>query len=49
MTSLPRVVLPLRILLVLVFAAVTAAQIWAVPEVLPDIAVTAQGIKLSIP
>ena len=38
MTSLPRVVLPLRILLVMVFAAVTAAQIWAVPEVLPDIA-----------
>lgn len=37
MISMPRVVLPLRILLVLVFAAVTVAQIWAVPEVLPDI------------
>ena len=33
-----QVVLPLRILLGLVFAALVAAQIWAVPGVLPDIA-----------
>ncbi len=38
MTHMRRVVLPLRILLVLAFVALLAAQIWAVPAVLPDIA-----------
>ena len=38
MTQLRRVVLPLRILLVIVFAALLAAQIWGVPELLPDLA-----------
>jgi hypothetical protein len=38
MTQLRRVVLPLRILLVIVFAAILAAQIWAVPGLLPDLA-----------
>jgi hypothetical protein len=38
MTHLRRVVLPLRILLAIVFAALLAAQIWAVPELLPDLA-----------
>jgi hypothetical protein len=38
MTHLRRVVLPLRVLLVLVLAALVAAQVWAVPAVLPDIA-----------
>src|SRR5215212_747979 len=38
MTHLRRVVLPLRILLVVVFAALVAAQIWAVPGLLPDLA-----------
>jgi hypothetical protein len=33
-----QVVLPLRVLLALVFAALLAAQIWAVPGLLPDIA-----------
>jgi hypothetical protein len=37
MTHLRRVVLPLRILLVIVFAALLAAQIWAVPAMLPDL------------
>ena len=37
MTHLRRVVLPLRILLVVVFAALMAAQIWAVPGLLPDL------------
>jgi Protein of unknown function (DUF2975) len=37
MTHLRRVVLPLRILLVLAFAALLAAQVWAVPGVLPDL------------
>jgi hypothetical protein len=37
MTQMPRVVLPLRILLAMVFAALVVAQIWAVPAVLPDI------------
>ena len=37
MSHLRRVVLPLRILLVLVFAALVAAQIFAVPEMLPDL------------
>jgi hypothetical protein len=32
-----RVVVPLRILLAVVFAALVAAQIWAVPAVLPDL------------
>jgi Protein of unknown function (DUF2975) len=32
-----QVVLPLRVLLALVFAALLAAQIWAVPGVLPEI------------
>ena len=38
MTHLRRVVLPLRILLAIVFAALLAAQIWAVPALLPDLA-----------
>jgi hypothetical protein len=38
MTHLRRVVLPLRVLLVLVLAALVAAQFRAVPAVLPDIA-----------
>ena len=38
MSKMNRVVLPLRILLVLVFTALLAAQIWAVPGMLPDIA-----------
>ncbi|SEP27049.1 DUF2975 domain-containing protein [Trujillonella endophytica] len=33
-----RVVLPLRILLVLVLLALLAAQIWALPEMVPDLA-----------
>jgi hypothetical protein len=38
MTHLRRVVLPLRVLLAIVFAALLAAQVFAVPAVLPDIA-----------
>ncbi|MGY1772745.1 DUF2975 domain-containing protein [Blastococcus sp. SYSU D00813] len=38
MSRIPRVVLPLRVLLGVVFAALLAAQVWALPEVLPDIA-----------
>jgi hypothetical protein len=38
MPHIQRVVLPLRILLAIVFAALLAAQIWAVPAVLPDLA-----------
>lgn len=38
MTHLRRVVLPLRILLTIVFAALVIAQIWAVPGLLPDLA-----------
>jgi len=38
MTHLRRVVLPLRILLAIVFAALVAAQVWAVPALLPDLA-----------
>ena len=38
MTHLRHVVLPLRVLLVLAVAALVAAQVWAVPGVLPDIA-----------
>ena len=38
MTHLRRVVLPLRVLLVLVFSGLVAAQIWALPAMLPDIA-----------
>ena len=38
MTHLRRVVLPLRILLVIVFAGLLAAQVWAVPALLPDLA-----------
>ena len=37
MTHLRRVVLPLRILLAIVFAALVVAQIWAVPGLLPDL------------
>jgi len=37
MTHLRHVVLPLRILLTLVFAGLVAAQIWALPAMLPDI------------
>jgi hypothetical protein len=36
MTHLRRIVLPLRVLLVIVFAGLLAAQVWAVPAVLPD-------------
>ena len=38
MTHLRHVVLPLRVLLVLAVAALVAAQVWAVPGVLPDLA-----------
>ena len=38
MTHLRRVVLPLRILLAIVFVALVAAEIWAVPGLLPDLA-----------
>jgi hypothetical protein len=38
MTHLRRVVLPLRILLAIVFVALVAAQVWAVPALLPDLA-----------
>ncbi len=38
MTHLRRVVAPLRILLVIVFAALVVAQVWGVSGVLPDIA-----------
>ncbi len=38
MTHLRRVVLPLQILLVIVFAALLAAQVWGVPALLPDLA-----------
>jgi hypothetical protein len=38
MTHLRHVVLPLRVLLVIVLAALAAAQLWAVPAVLPDLA-----------
>ena len=38
MTHLRRVVLPLRVLLAIVFAGLLAAQVWAVPALLPDLA-----------
>jgi hypothetical protein len=38
MTHLRRVVLPLRVLLAIAVVGLLAAQIWAVPAVLPDIA-----------
>ena len=38
MSRIRRVVLPLRLLLVLVFLALVAAQIWALPELVPDMA-----------
>jgi hypothetical protein len=38
MSRIRRVVLPLRVLLVLVLLALLAAQIWALPELVPDIA-----------
>lgn len=38
MTHLRRVVLPLRVLLAIVFAALLIAQVWAVPSLLPDLA-----------
>jgi hypothetical protein len=38
MSRMNRVVLPLRILLVVVFVALLAAQIWALPELVPDLA-----------
>jgi hypothetical protein len=38
MTHLRRVVLPLRVLLVIVFAGLLAAQVWAAPALLPDLA-----------
>jgi hypothetical protein len=37
MTHLRRVVLPLRILLVIVFAALVLAEVWGVPGLLPDL------------
>jgi hypothetical protein len=37
MPQMHRVVLPLRILLAIVFAALVAAEIWGVPGVLPDL------------
>ncbi|NEK59008.1 DUF2975 domain-containing protein [Geodermatophilus sabuli] len=37
MTHLRRVVLPLRILLVIVFAALVVAQVWGVPGMVPDL------------
>jgi len=38
MSRIRRVVLPLRVLLVLVLVALLAAQIWVLPELVPDIA-----------
>jgi len=38
MSQTHQVVLPLRVLLVVVFAALVAAQIWALPGMVPDIA-----------
>ncbi len=38
MSIVRRVVLPLRVLLVVVFGALVAAQLWAVPRMLPDLA-----------
>jgi hypothetical protein len=38
MSRVHRVVLPLRVLLVVVFAALAAAEVWAVPGLVPDIA-----------
>jgi hypothetical protein len=38
MSRMNRVVLPLRVLLVVVFGALLAAQIWALPELVPDLA-----------
>ena len=38
MSRVHRVVLPLRVLLVVVFAALVAAELWAVPGLLPGIA-----------
>jgi hypothetical protein len=38
MSLVRRVVLPLRVLLVSVFAALVAAQVWAAPRMVPDIA-----------
>ena len=38
MSRVHRVVLPLRVLLVVVFLALAAAEIWAVPELVPDLA-----------
>ena len=38
MSRMNRVVLPLRILLVLVFVALLAAQVFALPEMVPDLA-----------
>ncbi|RBY81927.1 DUF2975 domain-containing protein [Blastococcus sp. TF02A-26] len=38
MSRIRRVVLPLRVLLVVVILALVAAQVWALPEMLPDIA-----------
>ncbi|MGY1740818.1 MULTISPECIES: DUF2975 domain-containing protein [unclassified Blastococcus] len=38
MSRIPRVVLPLRVLLVVVFTALVAAQVWALPGMLPDLA-----------
>ncbi|WP_369256124.1 DUF2975 domain-containing protein [Geodermatophilus amargosae] len=38
MSRVHRVVLPLRVLLVVVFSALAAAEIWAVPGLVPDVA-----------
>ena len=38
MSRIPRVVLPLRVLLAVVVVALVAAQVWALPAMLPDIA-----------
>ncbi|MGY1695053.1 MULTISPECIES: DUF2975 domain-containing protein [unclassified Geodermatophilus] len=38
MSIVHRVVLPLRVLLVVVFGALLAAQVWAVPRMVPDLA-----------
>jgi hypothetical protein len=38
MSRMNRVVLPLRVLLVVVFVALLATQIWALPAMLPDLA-----------
>ena len=54
MSHVPRVVVPLRVLLVTVFAALVVAQVGAVPQVVPDIAepsleqAAVQGVMLTV-